>query len=76
VDQGEHFFDAFLDLYGWLLGDLEPKPDVVSYCHIGEQGVGLENHAHIPLVGWLVGNICPVNFDHPGGWDFKASHHA
>ncbi len=57
VDQAEHLADALLDLGLGGLAHLQPKTDVLPHRQVGEQGIRLEHHAHVALVGRLVGNI-------------------
>lgn len=76
MDQGQHLIDALLDFIGGFFSDLQPKADVACHGHIREEGIGLEDHAHVALVRRLVGDVFAVQADGAGGRRLKAGDHA
>ena len=44
-----------------LLADAETELDVLLRGHVREQAVGLEDHAHVALVGWLTEHVLAVD---------------
>ena len=72
----QHLVDARRDLGCRPLGDLEAEGDVLGHRHVGEERVGLEDHADIALVRPQARDIASVDADLAGGRLLEARHHA
>ena len=51
TDQIEHFGDPFLDLDFRQLLQLQAKRQILRHTHMRPDGIGLEHHPHLPLLG-------------------------
>ncbi len=76
MDDGQHFLHALFDGSLRFLVDLHAEADVLCNGHVREKCIGLKDHAHIALVGRLVGDIGIIERDLAGGGDLKAGDHA
>ena len=63
VDQLEQLVDAAPDLLPGLAAHLQREGDVLADGHVGEERVGLEDHADRPLAGGHVGQVAPGDLD-------------
>ena len=59
-----------------LLLDAQPEADVVGHGHVREQRVGLEDHAHVALVGRQVRDVLAVDLDAARVGVLEAGDHA
>jgi len=76
VHQFEHFPDAFLSIRFVHLANFQTEADVLTDGQIREEGIGLEHHAHIALIGRFLGDVLAVQGDGTGIDRFKSGDHA
>jgi hypothetical protein len=53
----------------------QPEADVLADGHVGEQGVALEDHTDVALIGRHGGDVLAVQRDRPGGGRLEAGDH-
>src|SRR5215204_1957096 len=76
VDQIDHFAHTLLYYSFRFLTDSQTKTNILSNCHIWEQGIGLKDHAYIALIGGFIRDICSIQQNFPRSGDLKAGDHA
>ena len=59
-----------------IIRALQAEGDVAGHGQVGEEGVGLEDHAHVALVGSFTCDVVTAQDDLTGGGNFKASNHS
>ncbi len=75
-DQRQHLSDALIGLGLRHAGDLQSKADVLRHSQVGEERIGLEDHADVALIGLQLRNVPPADDDVSGGRLFETRHHA
>ena len=63
VDQGQRLLDRTLEGIAGSAAEPQPVGDVLEHGEVREQGVGLEDHAHLTLVRRATGDIGSVDED-------------
>jgi len=76
VDDAQHILDALLPQPSIRTGHLQTELDVIGHGHIREQGVLLENHANVALIGVERSHILAINNDAPPRRFLESGNHA
>src|SRR5207248_63774 len=76
LDKPQHFFDPPADLSGRFLRYFQAEAYVLGNSHVGEQGVGLEDHADVALVGPEIGYVAFLNANLARRGHFETGDHA
>jgi hypothetical protein len=64
------------DLRPWQAAQLEAKGHVLGHGHVGVEGIGLEDHGDIPILGGDIVHPSIANVDGAGAHFFQAGQHA
>ena len=59
----------------WHLSVFQPKGNVIKHCHMGENGIILKYHSHIPLIRRDVVYHMVINPDFPSFNGIEADNH-
>ena len=68
--------DLLVDHVGVLLAQRQGKGHVLIDGHVAVEGVVLEHHGHVPILGGGLGDVLPVQQQAPGADVLEARHHA
>ncbi|MNT19628.1 hypothetical protein D3C72_1548960 [compost metagenome] len=60
---------------GRYFAQVEGEGDVLGHAHVREQGIALENHAHVALVGRQFADVVAVHEDPATVWRVKTGKH-
>lgn len=63
LDGFECFHDAVVLFFACDFADIESEGDILGDGHVGPERVGLEDHAGVAFVGWVVGDDFVVEGD-------------
>ncbi len=74
-DQAEHLVGTRFHLGARKTAHLERKDHVAQRRHVWEQGIVLEHHADVALVGFLQREIAAIELDDAAGRGFEAGDH-
>ncbi|MNY16234.1 hypothetical protein D3C86_1494890 [compost metagenome] len=75
TSQGQRFLDPNLCFGGRYFAQVEGEGDVLGHAHVREQGIALENHAHVALVGRQFADVVAVHEDPATVWRVKTGKH-
>ena len=76
LGQLQHFGNPFLLLLAGNFFHQQPEADVFFHCHMGEQGIMLEHHVHIALVGGQLGDFFVIQKNMTRSGRLQTGNHA
>ena len=65
-----------MDYVGILFSQSKGEGHVLIYSHVAIEGIVLEYHCHVPVLGWSLGNVLSVQKELSVGDIFQSGHHS